>query len=84
MRLLGGVYTLDCFDPIKEIPNGVFITGFFSNSPTQQTVDEIFAFLNEHKLKPCFGVCFDLSHISDACIALDSGKVNEKIVVKVE
>ena len=82
--LLGGVYTLDSFDPIKEIPNGVYLTGFFSNYPTQQTIDEIFAFLNEHKLEPCFGECFDFEHIRDACIALDSGKVNEKIIVKVE
>ena len=82
--LLGGVYTLDGFDPIKEIPNGVYLTGFFSNYPTQQTVDEIFAFLNEHKLEPCFGERFDFEHIRDACIALDSGKVNGKIVVKVE
>ena len=80
--LLGGVYTLDSFDPIKEIPNGVYLTGFFSNYPTQQTIDEIFAFLNEHKLEPCFGECFDFEHIRDACIALDSGKVNGKIVVK--
>ena len=82
--LLGGVYTLDGFDPIKEIPNGVYLTGFFSNYPTQQTVDEIFAFLNEHELEPCFGECFDFAYIRDACIALDSGKVNGKIVVKVE
>ncbi|MBP1532821.1 MAG: zinc-binding dehydrogenase [Ruminococcus sp.] len=80
--LLGGVYTLDGFDPIKEIPNGVYLTGFFSNYPTQQTVDEIFAFLNEHKLEPCFGKCFDFEHIKDACITLDFGKVNGKIVVK--
>lgn len=80
--LLGGVYTLDGFDPIKEIPNGVYLTGFFSNYPTQQTVDEIFAFLNEHRLEPCFGECFDFEHIKDACIALDSGKANGKIVVK--
>ena len=82
--LLGGVYTLDGFDPIKEIPNGVYLTGFFSNYPTQQTIDEIFAFLNGHKLEPCFGECFDFEHIREACIALDSGKVNGKIVVKVE
>ncbi|WP_092983439.1 zinc-binding dehydrogenase [Ruminococcus sp. YE78] len=79
---LGGVYTLDGFDPIKEIPNGVYLTGFFSNYPTQQTVYDIFAFLNEHRLEPCFGECFDFEHIKDACIALDSGKVNGKIVVK--
>ena len=81
--ILGGVFTLDNFDPIKEIPNGVYLTGFFSNYPTQQTVDEIFAFLNEHKLQPVYGECFDFEHIREACIALDGGKVNGKIVVKI-
>ena len=80
--ILGGVYTLDRFDPIKEIPNGVYLTGFFSNYPTQKTVDDIFNFLNQHELKPCFGTCFDFDNIRDACIALDSGKINGKIVVK--
>ena len=82
--LLGGVYALDGFDPIKEIPNGVYLTGFFSNYPTQQIINEIFAFLDEHNLEPCFGECFDFEHIREACIALDSGKVNGKIVVKVK
>ncbi|MBP3854397.1 MAG: zinc-binding dehydrogenase [Ruminiclostridium sp.] len=81
--LLGGVYTLDGFDPIKEIPNGVYLTGFFSNYPTQQAVDEIFTFLSEHKLQPVYGECFDFEHIREACIALDGGKVNGKITVKI-
>ena len=33
--LLGGVYVLNGFDPIKDIPNGVYLTDFFSNYPTQ-------------------------------------------------
>ena len=53
--ILGGVYVLNGFDPIKDIPNGVYLTGFFSNYPTQQVIDEIFAFLNEKKLVPVRG-----------------------------
>ena len=34
--ILGGVYALNGFDLIKDIPNGVYLTGFFSNYPTQQ------------------------------------------------
>ena len=79
--VLGGVYELDGFDPIKEIPNGVFLTGFFSNYPTQKTIDGIFGFLNQHCLEPCIGEIFTFSDIRKACIALDSGKVNGKIVV---
>ncbi len=81
--ILGGVYTLDGFDPIKEIPNGVYLTGFFSNYPTQEIMDEIFSFLNEHKLTPAAGQVFDFVDIRDACIAQDKKTVNGKIVVRV-
>ncbi len=40
--ILGGVFTLNGFDPIKEIPNGVYFTGFFSNYPDQKTMKDIF------------------------------------------
>ena len=81
--ILGGVYALDGFDPIKDIPNGVYLTGYFSNSPTQETVDDIFAFLKKHNLHPAYARCFDFSDIREACIALDSGKANGKIVVRI-
>lgn len=81
--ILGGVYALNGFDPIKEIPNGVYLTGFFSNYPTQQTMSDIFTFLEEHNLSPIVGAKFDFVHIRDACIALDTGKVDGKIIVTV-
>lgn len=81
--ILGGVFALNGFDPIKEIPNGVYLTGFFSNYPTQETVDDIMVFLNKHRLEPMIGASYDFDHIRDACIALDGGKVNGKIVVTV-
>ena len=81
--LLGGVYDLNGFDPIKDIPNGVYLTGFFSNYPTQQVIDEIFAFLNEKKLVPVSGKVFGFDEIRDAVIAQDEGKVNGKIIVRV-
>ena len=80
--LLGGMYALNGFDPIKDIPNGVYLTGFFSNYPTQQVMDEIFVFLNEHHLVPMSGKLFDFENIREAIIAQDKGKVNGKIVVK--
>ena len=81
--LLGGVYALNGFDPIKDIPNGVYLTGFFSNYPTQQVMYEIFAFLNEKKLVPVSGKVFDFDEIREAVIAQDEGKVNGKIIVRV-
>ena len=81
--LLGGVYALNGFDPIKDIPNGVYLTGFFSNDPTQRCMDEIFAFLNEKKLVPASGKVFDFENIQDAVTAQDEGTVNGKIIVRV-
>lgn len=82
--ILGGVYDLNGFDPIKDIPNGVYLTGFFSNYPTQKVMDEIFAFINRHKLKPIYGPVFSFDKISDAIQMQDSGKAGGKIVVVVD
>ena len=81
--ILGGVYALNGFDPIKDIPNGVYLTGFFSNYPTQEVIDEIFAFLDEKELIPVSGKVFDFENIREALTAQENGSVNGKIVVKV-
>ena len=79
--VLGHVFALDNFDPIKEIPNGVYLTGFFSNSPVQADIDAIFRFLDEHGLRPLVGQVFPFRDIALACAACDGGKINGKIVV---
>lgn len=79
--VLGKVYEWNGFDPIKDIPNGVYLTGFFSNYPTQEMIQDMFSFMDRYDLKPLIGATYDFAHIKDACIALDSGKVNGKIVV---
>lgn len=81
--ILGGEEVLKDFEPIFEIPNGVYLTGFFSNTPTQEVVDKIFGFIEEKKIIPKVGKIFEFENIRDALIAQDSGKVNGKIVVKV-
>lgn len=82
--ILGGIFSLNNFDPIKDIPNGVYLTGFFSNYPTQKTIDDIFSFIDRHNLTPNIGKVFNFSNMQQACIALDHGEVNGKIVVRME
>ena len=82
--VLGKVYEWNHCDPIKDIPNGVCLTGFYSNDPTKSVMQEIFRFMDEHQLKPLIGATYRFEDIRDACIALDSGKVNGKIVVSVD
>ncbi|MBR4657409.1 MAG: zinc-binding dehydrogenase [Oscillospiraceae bacterium] len=81
--LLGGVYALNGFDPIKDIPNGVWLTGFFSNYPTQEIMDAIFGFLKEKRLVPIYGAAYPFAQIRDAVTAQEEGSVNGKIVVRV-
>lgn len=82
--VLGGIYALDGFDPIKEIPNGVYLTGFYSNAPTQADITTIFGFLQLHHLTPHIGASFPFHDIREACRAQDEGGVNGKIVVRLE
>ena len=81
--ILGGEEFLQNFDPITEIPNGVYLTGFYSNTPTQEIIDKIFEFIEAKKITPKVGAVFEFENIRDALIAQDFGKVNGKIVVKV-
>lgn len=79
--VLGKVYEWNHFDPIKDIPNGVCLTGFYSNDPTPEVMQDIFRFMDEHELKPLIGAVYGFGRIREACMALDDGKVNGKIVV---
>lgn len=79
--ILGGVYALNGFDPIKEIPNGVYLTGFFSNYPTRQTMTDIFSFLSDHQITPQIGAVYPFEAISQALFDMDHHKVDGKIVV---
>ena len=81
--VLGKVYEWNHFDPIKDIPNGVCLTGFYSNAPSAQVMQELFRFLEEHKLTPLIGAIYDFKDICEASAALDEGRVNGKIVVRV-
>ena len=82
--LLGGVYTLEGFDPIKEIPNGCYLTGFFSNYPTQAIIDEMFAFFNEKHLAPSVGKVYDFKDIRQALKDIDAHKVEGKVVIRIQ
>ena len=46
-------------------------------------MQDLFNFIDEHHLKLLTGAVYDFENIREACIDLDEGKVNGKIVVKV-
>ena len=81
--ILGGEYTLDGFDPIKEIPNGCYLTGFYSNFPSQEKIDEMFAFFNQYHVKPAMGKVYDFKDIRTALMDIDAHQTEGKTVIRV-
>ncbi|KIR03677.1 putative oxidoreductase [Lachnospiraceae bacterium TWA4] len=80
--VLGNVFALNNFDPIKAIPNGVYLTGFHSNFPTQEIMMDIFAFFESYGVSPKIGTSYTFDNITQAMMDMDHHKVNGKIVVE--
>lgn len=71
------------FDPIKDIPNGVYLSSFFSNYPTQEIIDKIFSHIKRYRLKPIISKIFTFNNIADAHKLMESNKANGKIVITI-
>jgi NADPH2:quinone reductase len=81
--VLGHQFWLDGFDPIKFIPNGVYLSSFFSNYPTQGRVDEIFRHLAAHRMRPVVARVFRFDQIGLAHELMERNDAVGKIVVAV-
>ncbi|MDE6022602.1 MAG: zinc-binding dehydrogenase [Muribaculaceae bacterium] len=81
--LLGGVYGLKDFDPIKEIPSGVYLTGFYSNHPTRTQIDDMLNLIKKGNIHPVIAGQFTLEQISDAHVLAEKRGQIGKIVVTV-
>ena len=80
--ILGNVFTVDHFDPIKYIPNGVFLTGFFSNYPTQTDIDNMMELIIKGGIRPLYNKVFTLEEIAEAHKLLEFGGAGGKIILK--
>lgn len=81
--LLGGVYALTAFDPIKDIPSGKYLTGFYSNNPTQKQIDDMMALIGSAGIRPFIAAHFTLDRIADAHIMAERRGQLGKIVISV-
>jgi NADPH:quinone reductase-like Zn-dependent oxidoreductase len=79
--VLGKQYVLDGFDPIKDIPNGVYLCSFYSNHPTAEAIGRVFAHLRDRGLRPLVSRAFRFDNIAQAHELLESGRADGKIVV---
>lgn len=79
--MLGKKATIDHFYPIKDIPTGVYLTGFVSNSPTQEKIDALFQRIHQYGLQPAIAQVFCLEQIADAHRMMENNAANAKIVI---
>ena len=66
--------------PSRTFPTGL-PDGVFRNYPTQDVVNDIFQFMREKSVSPVYGTQYCFGDIRKACVALDSGIANGKIVI---
>ncbi|MDE6010840.1 MAG: zinc-binding dehydrogenase [Muribaculaceae bacterium] len=81
--LLGGVYGLKNFDPIKDIPSGIYLTGFYSNNPTLQQIEAMMSLIEKGGIHPVIAENFTLENISDAHLLAEQRGQIGKIVITV-
>ena len=81
--ILGKKGTLDNFYPVKDLPSGVYLTGFSSNSPSQAAINEIFEHMHKHNLHPAISKVFSLDEIGQAHALMESNTANGKVIVRI-
>lgn len=79
---LGGNATSG-FDVIKSIPNGVYLSSFYSNYPTQAVIDGIFKRIQAYHLEPIIGAVFSLADIAAAHEMMENNQAKGKIVIRI-
>ena len=80
---LGFVFTASDFNPIKDIPNGVYLTSFYSNYPTQAVIDDLFRLIRRGGIRPLYSRVFGMDEIATAHKLLETGGAGGKIVLRI-
>lgn len=80
---LGFVFTASDFNPIKDIPNGVYLTSFYSNYPTQAVINDLFRLIRRGGIRPLYSKVFGMDEIATAHKLLETGGAGGKIILRV-
>jgi len=83
--ILGNKEYIENFDPIKDVPNGKYLTSFFSNYPTVDIIDNIFEYMIKNNIKPVISKVFNsLEDVAKAHELMESNNAQGKIIIKLE
>lgn len=78
---LGGVWTIDALDPIIDIPNNRYLTGFYSGDVSSSKMQEMLAFIEKYHIDVTPARVFNLAQIQAAHQYLQSQHSFGKVVV---
>jgi NADPH:quinone reductase-like Zn-dependent oxidoreductase len=81
--ILGKEGFIENFYPIKDIPSGVYLTGFSSNAPTQEAIDKLFTRIKEFHLKPRIAARLPLEEIAQAHQLMEDNQANGKVIINI-
>lgn len=79
--ILGGEWVLDHFEPMVDIPSGVYFTQFDSQQIREDLLVELFSHIEQHQITVPIAKVFTLDDISKAHLLMESNRANGKIVV---
>ncbi|ALA42305.1 zinc-binding alcohol dehydrogenase family protein [Paenibacillus jamilae] len=79
--ILGNEWTLDSFEPLIDIPTGVYFTAFTSEVIKENVLIDLFYHIKEHGIVPPIAKVFKLEEIREAHLLMESNDANGKIVI---
>lgn len=79
--ILGGEWVMDHFEPMADIPSGVYLTQFTSTHIKEKILFELFDHIERHQIKVPVAHVFTLDEIHKAHLLMESNEANGKIVV---
>lgn len=78
---LGGQWFMDGFDPIMDLPEGGYLTSFYSGNVDDARMNALLAFIETHDVDATPAKVFDLDHVADAHRYLEGRHSFGKVVV---
>lgn len=79
--ILGGQATLEGFEPIHAIPNGVYLTSFASEAGSTEWIPEMFNYINHYHVETTPGKVFGFGEVQQAHEYLEQGQGLGKVVI---
>jgi NADPH2:quinone reductase len=79
--ILGNEWELDRFEPLVDIPTGVYLTAFTSETIKEHLLVELFNHIEKHDIQVPIAKVFMLDQIHEAHLLMESNAANGKIVV---